>query len=154
NDGKSDRAENQPQRHRPDLCRRKMLTFEINVSSEIDKASDHPTERDANRTANQTHGARFGEEEAAHVSVTGTHGLHDSDFAPAFEDGHHQRIHDADGSNGQSQTTEDGEEHVEHRKELAHTAGGIDDGKSAESHFLNGIFDDRDLIGIPYPHAK
>src|ERR1039458_10642811 len=101
NDGKSDRAENKPQRHGPDLCRRKILAFEINVRSEINEAPDRPTERDSNCTADETHSACFGEEEAAHVSITGTQGLHDSDFTSAFEDGHHQRIHDADGSHGQ-----------------------------------------------------
>ncbi len=131
-----------------------MLALEINVHCEIDEASERPTERDSDGTADEAHGAGFGEEEAAHVSITGAEGLHDSDFAPAFEDGHYQRIHDADGSNGQGQTSEDREEPVEHGKELAHAAGRIDDGKSAESHLLDGIFNGRDLIGVRYPHAE
>src|ERR1035438_2028378 len=115
-----------------------MLAFEINVGSEIDKASDRPTERHSDGTADETHGACFGEEKPAHVSVAGAEGLHDSDFPPAFEDGHYQRIYNAAGSNRQRQAAEDREEPVEHGEELAHAAGRLDQGKSAESHFLDG----------------
>src|ERR1019366_3344136 len=131
-----------------------MLALEINVGSEIDETPDGPAKRDSDRTAYEPHGTGFGEEEPAHVGITGSDGLHDSDFTPAFENSHHQRIHDADGSNGQGQAAEDREEPVEHGKELAHAAGRIDEGKSAESHFLDGVFNRRNLIGILYPHAE
>src|ERR1035438_10149544 len=114
-----------------------MLAFEINVRAEIDKTSYRPTKRDSDYTAYQPHGTGFGEEKRAHISVARAEALHDSDFTSAFEDGHYQRIHDGSGSNGQGQAAEDREEPVEHGKELAHAAGGINDGKSAEAHFLD-----------------
>src|SRR5450631_317089 len=131
-----------------------MLAFEINVHAEVDKASDRPTESNSDCTSDQTHSASFGEEKAAHVSVARTNCLHDSDFAPKLEDGHHQCIHDADRSNGQGKAAEDREEPVEHGKKLAHAAGRIDNGKSAEAHFLDGIFNGRNLIRILYSHAE
>ena len=70
-----------------------------------------------------------------------------------LQDGHHQRVYDADGSNGKRQAAENPEEHVEHSKELAHTPGRIDDGESAESHLLDFIFDGRNLIRVLYSHA-
>src|SRR5271154_5874004 len=102
-----------------------MLALEIDVRTKIDNAPDRPTESDSDRAADKAHGAGFGEEEAAHISITGAEGLHDSNFAAAFEDVHHQRVHDADGSYGQCKASEDRKERVEHGKKLAHTAGRI-----------------------------
>src|SRR5580658_6353994 len=116
-----------------------MLALEINVRAEINQPSDCPPQPDAECTAKQAHGARLGKEQAPHVKITGTESLHDSDFAPAFEDGHHQCIDDADRSHCQCEATEYRKEDVEHGKELAHIAGCVDNRKSAESHLLDGI---------------
>src|SRR5579863_4233580 len=131
-----------------------MLACQVDVCPEIDEPPDHPTERDSDRTANQTHGAGLSEEKATHIRVAGPEGLHDSNFAPAFKDGHHQGIHDTDGGHGEGEASEDRKKPVEHGKELAHTASRVDDRESAESHLLDGIFDGRYLIGVSHPHAE
>src|SRR5580704_12601425 len=109
-----------------------MLASEINVGPEINKEAYDPAQCDPGGTSDQAHGAGFGEEQAAHVRIARAESLHDSDFAPAFEDGHHQRIYYADRSHRQGQTSEDREKPVEHGKELAHTAGRVDNRESTE----------------------
>ena len=81
----------------------------------VDHLPDRPAQRDSDKTAKNSHGARFGEEEFLHVAVAGANGFHDSDFAAALQNRHDQRVHNSDGSHGQGEAAEDSEEHIEHR---------------------------------------
>src|ERR1700722_2977010 len=113
------------------------LAFEIDIRSEVDDSADGPTEGDAYDPAENSHSAGFRKEEAFYVGIAGADGFHDSDLAAAFEDGHHQRIHDSDKCDCKRQAAKDSEEDVEHFEELLNAAAGVEDGESIESHLLN-----------------
>src|SRR5450631_300246 len=125
-ESKSDGSGDQPPRYRPEMFRRKRLALEVNVGSQIDHLANRPAQRDSHDTAQNSHGSSFGEEKFLHVSVAGANGLHDADLAAAFQDCHHQRVHNSDRCNGKGKAAEDSEEQVEHREELAQTSGCVE----------------------------
>src|SRR5580700_5157575 len=134
-------TKHQPPGYKPNLFRWEMLAFQINVGAQIDDPPNSPAQCDSNEPAENTHHASFGEEQSFHVAVTGTDGFHNPDLAAALEDGHHQRIDDSNGGNGQGQAAEDSEEQIEHSEELPQAAGRVDDRKSIEAHLLDCVFD-------------
>lgn len=115
---------------------RQRLALEINVGSEADDLPDRPAKRDSNDAAQDAHGPGFGEEKLFHVTVAGADRLHDPYFAPALKNGHHQRVYDSDGGDGQRQAAEDSEECVQHRKELRQTAAGVENRERGKAIFL------------------
>src|SRR5579864_414659 len=134
---KRDSSENQPPRDEPNLFRRKMLPLKIHVRSQINDASDGPAQRNAYEPAKYAHHAGLGEEQSFHVAVAGADGLHDSNFAAAFEDCHDERIDDSNRGDGKSQAAEDSEKQVEHGKELPQAARCVHDRKGIEPHLLD-----------------
>ncbi len=63
--------------------------MKIDGGAPSQRGPDQPAKSDTEEAAEQPHDASFGEEEAAHVAVSGAKRFQDADFAAAFEDGHH-----------------------------------------------------------------
>src|SRR5260370_42487532 len=96
----------------------KRLALKINIRAQVDNLPDRPAESYSNNAAEDAHSACFGKEQLLHVAVAGANGFHDSNLAAAFENCHHQRIHDSDEGDSQGETAEDSEKHVQHFEEL------------------------------------
>src|SRR5579863_1014219 len=140
NQSEQDCASDQPPRNSPEMLWRKRLPFEVDIRTHIDDLTNRPAQRDSHDASQHAHGACLSEEELLYVSIAGADGFHDADFAAAFENRHDQRVDDADGGDHQSETAEDSEESVEHRKELTQAAAGIENREGGESHFLDRVF--------------
>src|SRR5579863_8333646 len=110
NESENNGEDDQPPGNGPEMFGRKRLTLEVNVGPHVDDLSDGPAQRDAHNAAQDPHGAGFGEEKFFHIAVAGADGFHDADLTSSFENGHHQRVHDPDGSDDQRQTAENSEE--------------------------------------------
>ncbi len=111
----------------------KRLALQINVGAKVDDMADGPAQRHAHDAAQHSHGSGLGEEELLDVAITGADGFHDSNFAAALQNGHHQRIHNANRSHGQRQAAKNSQKQIEHGKELPQAAGGIQNGKGVEA---------------------
>src|SRR6202011_5986801 len=135
------------------MLRRQSLTFKVNVRAKINCLSNGPPQRDSHNAPESAHSSRLGEEERSDIAVAGTYGLHDSDFPSTLQNCHHQRVHNADGSDGEGQAAKNSEKQIQNSKELAETARGIEDGECVEAHLLDCILHRLPLCWIAHPHA-
>src|SRR5216684_4154643 len=117
----------------------KRLALKINIRTQVDNLPDSPAKSHANNAAENAHSAGLGKEQFLHIAVAGADGFHDSNLAAAFENCHHQRIHNSDEGDSQGQAAEDAEKHVQHFEELLDAFAGIEDRKRVEAHFLHGV---------------
>src|SRR6202011_4295704 len=92
-----DGSNHQPPRYKPNLFWRKVEALQIHVGTEVNNSSDGPAQRDAHESAEHAHHASLRKEQSFDIAVTGADGFHDSDFAAALENCHHQRIDDSNG---------------------------------------------------------
>src|ERR1700728_731797 len=106
----SDRGCNHPPRHGCDADRGKIAAGKIDIRSQIDRMADEPADSHAADSAEQSHGARFDEEQAAHVAVCRTQRFEDADLAAALKDRHHKRVDNAQRGDDQCETAENSEE--------------------------------------------
>ena len=119
-------ADNEPPGNRGEFDGIQILTREISVGAEGDGAAEEPTEQHAEHAAEKAHHTGFDKEELLHVGVGGAESFEDADFAAALEDGHDQRVDDAERGDGESEAAEDAEEAVEHREKGAQGFGGVE----------------------------
>src|SRR5207302_9636740 len=118
---------------------RKVLTRQINVGAKVDDASKAPTQQHAYSAAEEPHNTSLGEEKFHDVRIAAADGLHDSNLAAALEDGHHQSVDDAERGHRQRQAAEDSKKQIEDGEEALQAAGGIENRKSIEAEFLDGV---------------
>src|ERR1700682_5958700 len=95
-DRESDCAKRQPPGNIRYFCARQILPVKVDRCSPSECLPDEPAERDTEEPAEESHGASFRKEKAAHVSVGRAQRFQDADLAPAFEDGHHQSVDDTE----------------------------------------------------------
>ncbi len=110
------------------------------------RLTDQPTESDTEETAEEAHGAGFGKEKTADVAVGSTKSFQDADLAAALEDGHDQRVDDAERSDSKRETAEEAEEKIEDREDQPEAFGGIQQRKGSEAELLDGRFDLRHVF--------
>src|SRR3984885_810438 len=106
----SDRGSDHPPRHGCDADRGKIAAGEINIGAKVNRMADKPADRHSADSAEQSHGARFDEEEAAHVAVCRAQRFEDADLAAALKDCHHQRVDDAERGDHEREAPENPEE--------------------------------------------
>src|SRR4029077_9624508 len=121
-DGERNRASYQPPGYEPDLFRSEVLAAQVDIRTQVDHPTDSPSQSHAQRAAQGAHHSCLGEENLLHIDTARADGFHDPNFAPPLQNRHHQRIHDSDRGDSQSQAPKDAEEQVEHGKEAAHAA--------------------------------
>src|SRR5215472_4444125 len=101
-DRKDDRSGDHPPRNGCNADRGKIASLEIDVRPEINSVADQPADADTKNASKRSHRASFHEEKSANVTVGSTQGFEDSDFASAFQDGHHQSVHYSERGHHQS----------------------------------------------------
>src|SRR5690349_5005005 len=109
-----------------------MLTFQIDICTEIDDAPDGPSQGHSHNATEHSHDAGLGEKQSLHIAIAGADCFHDPDFAAALENRHDQRVDNPDGGDCESETTENSQEQVENRKKLPQTASCVNDRKGIE----------------------
>src|SRR6185437_10345513 len=102
----------------------------INIGAEIDRMADQPADEYAENSAEQAHRARLDKKQSANVAVRRAERLEHANFTAAFEDGHHQRVDDAERSHHQREAAENAEKKIEHREYQAQIAAGVEQRKS------------------------
>ena len=102
----------------------------------------------------ESHHAGFREEELFDVAIVGAQRFEDADFAPPLEDGHHQRIDNAQRGDGKREAAENSKQEIKYSKKQAKVARGVQQRKSGETHGLDRRFDRFDLLGTGHPHGK
>src|SRR5260370_42163184 len=107
--GKGDRAEDQPPGNGGNVHSGKILPMKVEVCAESEGAADEPAKEGAENPADQTHYAGFHEEKLLDVAVCGAESLQDADFTAAFKDGHNQRVDNAERGDGESEAAKDAE---------------------------------------------
>src|ERR1700689_5590317 len=95
------------------MRRRQILALQIEIRAPGDACSDEPAEGHSEQSAAETHDACLHEKQLLYVTVGRPQSLEDSDFAPTLEDGHHERVDDAQRGNGKRQAAENPQEKIE-----------------------------------------
>src|SRR5260370_7436111 len=113
---------------------------------------DEPAESDTEETTEESHGASFREEKAAHVTVRCAERLQDANLTAAFEDIHHQSGDNAKGSDGERQTAEQPQEEIKDGKDQPETLGIFHQRKRSEAQWLFPRFALLHFPQLPYPN--
>src|SRR6185437_6837267 len=148
------RAEREPQWHGGDLHGRQTAAREINVGAKGERAADKPADEDSADAAEQAHHARFGEEKLFDVAIIGAERFENADFAAALENGHHQRVDDAESGDGERETAENSEKQIDDSEEEAEIARCIEQRKSFEAHVFDGGFGGLHIRGTLHTHGE
>ena len=83
------------------------MALQINVGAKRDGTAEQPTESHAKNSAEKAHNTGFHKEKSLHIRISRAQSLQNADFAASFENRHHQRVHDAERGDRQSQAAED-----------------------------------------------
>lgn len=153
-DGEGDGSEGEPERDSGDIDSREILTREINVSAESESAADEPSESDAADASEKTHHASFSEEKLLDVAVVGAESFENADFAAAFENGHDERVDDAQSGDGEGEAAEDSEQEIDDGEEEAQILRGVEKRKCGETHAFDGVFGGLHVGGAFDAHSE
>src|SRR5215831_16577363 len=110
--------------------------MEVNFGRKIEYSANQPPKAYAEKASDQPHYPGFDEEKLLDVAVRGTERFEDANFAPAFKDGHDQRINDTEGGDCKGEAAEDQEQKVQHAEKCEKAFGNIKKRKSAEAEIL------------------
>jgi len=73
------------------------------------------------------------------VAVGRAQGLEYSDFSPSLENGHHQRVDDAERGDGQRQAAENRKQKIQNFEKEAEIARDVEQGKAEKPMFLMAV---------------
>src|SRR2546427_2593051 len=143
--GEGDGTEAEPPGNRRNIHTRKILTMQVEIGAECESPADEPTKKGAENAAEKAHDAGFDEEKLLDVAVGSAEGFQDTNFAAAFEDGHDERVDDAERGDGKREAAEDTKKKIEHGKKDAQALGSIEKRERAEAHVFDGGFEGFDV---------
>src|SRR5262249_31543551 len=138
-DREDDSSAQQPPGRGPKIFWRHVELAKIDIRTEVDGTAEQPSEGYAEHSARESHHSSLGEEDDLNVTIAGADGLHDADLAAAFENGHQERVHDAERGDDQREAAEDPQEDIEHGEEATQALGGVEDGEGVEAHLADGV---------------
>src|SRR5215467_10607173 len=111
--------------------------MQIDVGAKRERAANEPAEESTENAAEEPHHAGFDEEKLLDVAIGGAESFQHANFAAAFEDGHDQRVDDAERGDGESQAAEDAQEKIEHGEENSQALGSIEKRERAEAQVFD-----------------
>src|SRR5215471_7626472 len=111
--------------------------MQVDVGAKRERAADEPAEESTENAAEESHHAGLDEEKLLDVAIGGAESFQHANFAAAFENGHDQRVDDAERGDGQSKAAEDAQEKIEHGEENSQALGSIEKRESAEAQVFD-----------------
>ena len=110
--------------------------MQVEDGAEIECAANEPAKEDAKNSAEETDDACFYEKKLLDVAVSRAKGFQNADFTTTLEDGHDERVDDAERGDGQSETAEDCQEKIEDEEKDAQALGSVEKRERAKPEIL------------------